>query len=131
MESAAREPKDRRILIIDDNPEVRDIVADMLIAAGYKVVAFSVATEALDEVKGSHPIDLMLVDFAMPDMRGDRFAAEARTLRRTVPVMFITGYAIPSLTETERWVLHKPFSMASLIRMVEQAMQISGGAHRT
>jgi CheY-like chemotaxis protein len=110
-----------QLLVIDDDPDVCATVAAMLNAAGYEVVSFSEPVSALNEVK-ARPIDLMVVDFAMPDMRGDQFAAEAR-LHRDVPVVFITGYAAPNLLLTERWVLRKPFSMASLLQTIERAMR--------
>lgn len=75
-------------------------------------------------MNGPHSIDLMVVDFAMPDMRGDQFAVKARLQRATVPIVFITGYSEPASLQSEPWVLQKPFAAASLIQTVEQAMQV-------
>ena len=63
----------------------------------------------------------MVVDFAMPELRGDDFAAEARQLRNAVPIIFVTGYVEASAIHAENWVLEKPFRAASLIRMVAEA----------
>ena len=98
---------------------------EILNSAGYSVVSFDSALKALDEVGGPERIDLMIVDFAMPDMRGDQFAAKARSQRSAVPIVFISGYAEPTLLESEPYVLSKPFSLDSLISTTEEAMQIA------
>ena len=112
----------RRILVLDDDHQVLEIVSEILSDAGYTVAAFGNALQALEDVNGSEPIDLIVVDFAMPDMRGDHFAAKARLHRSTVPVLFITGYAEPSSLQSEPFVLKKPFSVASLISTTQKAM---------
>lgn len=114
----------RRILVLDDDRQVRETVAAILDTAGYTVVSCASARQALHEIGKTKPIDLMIVDYAMPDMRGDEFAAEARLQRPTVPVLFITGYAEPTSLQSERFVLRKPFSVAALISTTEDAIQL-------
>jgi CheY-like chemotaxis protein len=87
-------------------------------------VSFGTASQALDELSGPHRIDLIVVDFAMPTMRGDQFAAEARLQRCEIPVLFITGYAETASLQSERWVLRKPFDVTALISTIEEAMRI-------
>jgi signal transduction histidine kinase/CheY-like chemotaxis protein len=115
----------RRILVLDDDHQVLETVEEILRDAGYTVAAFASASEALEEVNGSKPIDLMVVDFAMPDMRGDQFAAKARERRSAVPILFISGYAAPTSLQSEPFVLRKPFSVASLISTTEEAMHVT------
>ena len=112
----------RHILLLDDDDEVREALADMLTTAGYSVASFGTAALALDELGGTHRIDLIIVDFAMPAIRGDQFAAAARSRRSEVPVLFITGYAETDALQSERWVLRKPFKAPALIATVEAAM---------
>ena len=114
----------RRILVLDDDRQVRETVAAMLDTAGYTVVSFASARQALREIGETKPIDLIIVDYAMPDMRGDQFAVEARLQRPMVPVLFITGYAEPTALNSERFVLRKPFSVAALISITEDAIQL-------
>ena len=119
-------PRDgRRILLLDDDEQVRETLTDMLTTAGYSVAPFSTAPLAFEELRGPRMIDLIIVDFAMPTIRGDQFAAEARARRSEVPVLFITGYAETDALQTERWVLRKPFSATVLISTVEQVMQVA------
>lgn len=115
-----------RIMLVDDDDEVRHTLAAMLDAAGYTVASFSSPRRALEELRRGNRVDAMVVDFAMPELRGDEFAAEARQLRNSVPIVFVTGYAEPSTIRSEPWVLEKPFRAASLIRMVEQAIAKAG-----
>jgi signal transduction histidine kinase/CheY-like chemotaxis protein len=114
-----------RILVLDDDRQVLETVTEILSGAGYTVVPFDSAFQALDEVKTPHRIDLMIVDFAMPDMRGDQFAAKARSQRSTVPIVFISGYADPESLQSEPYVLRKPFSLNSLISTTEEAIQLA------
>jgi CheY-like chemotaxis protein len=115
----------RRVLVLDDDHQVLETVGEILSDAGYIVSTFASALDALDEVNGPQPIDLMVVDFAMPLMRGDQFAAKARSLRSAVPILFISGYAEPMSLQSEPFVLRKPFSAASLISTTEEAMHIT------
>ena len=108
--------------MLDDDHQVLETVEEILSDAGYTVAAFASALEALDDVNGSKPIDLIVVDFAMPEMRGDQFAARARARRSAVPILFISGYAEPTSLQSEPFVLRKPFSVASLISTTEEAM---------
>ena len=114
-----------RGLLLDDDVQVRQTLTAILDESGYAVTSFSVAHHALALVRSSEPIDVMVVDFAMPDMRGDQFAAEARTTRPAVPIIFITGYADRAFFESEPWVLRKPFTADSLIKAIEQATHVA------
>jgi signal transduction histidine kinase/CheY-like chemotaxis protein len=115
----------RRILLVDDDEQVRETLAEMLGTAGYSVASCATAALALGELDAAHRIDLIIVDLAMPTVRGDLFAAQARSLRADVPVLFITGYAETDALRTERWVLRKPFDAATLITTIEQALRVA------
>jgi signal transduction histidine kinase len=109
-----------RLLLLDDDPEVREAVADMLRTAGFTVVVFDTPWMALEELRHRQP-DVLIVDFAMPEMRGDKVAEAARHIYPTMPILFITGYMEPTALREERWTLHKPFHAADLVEIVERA----------
>ncbi|HEY7581774.1 MAG TPA: ATP-binding protein [Acetobacteraceae bacterium] len=111
----------RRIVLVDDDEEVRKTLAAMLDTAGYAVASYDSALQALEELKSRRQVDLMVIDFAIPELRGRDFVTEVRRLRGAVPIVFVTGNAEPVALQSEPWVLQKPFKAASLIRMVEQA----------
>jgi signal transduction histidine kinase/CheY-like chemotaxis protein len=120
-------PEGARVLLLDDDPGVRKAVAAMLVAAGYTVTSHGSGAEALAELEGPGPITLLVVDYAMPAMRGDAFAARARRLRADVPILFITGYADVDALDSERWILRKPFRIGDLTRMAAQAIRLPAG----
>jgi CheY-like chemotaxis protein len=111
-----------RIVLVDDDEEVRNTLSAMLDEAGYVVVSFRSPLQALEELRSRRPAHLVIVDFAMPELRGDEFAAQARRLRGGIPVVFVTGYAAPAGIRSERWVLEKPFGTSSLLDIIEQAI---------
>jgi two-component system CheB/CheR fusion protein len=117
------------ILIAEDDPEVRDLLALALREAGHKVFAYADGLTALEAVKGgkAEP-DLILADYNLPGgMHGLRLAAKLRqTGARPVPVIILTGDVS---TETLRTIaaddcvsLHKPVKLAALIDVVDQAL---------
>jgi signal transduction histidine kinase len=114
-----------KVLLLDDDAQVRQTITAILSAAGYSVASYSTGRQALDAIREQKPIDVMIVDYAMPDIRGDQFAAEARLRHVTAPIVFITGYAETSSLKAEPWVLRKPFKATTLIQTIEQATQVA------
>jgi CheY-like chemotaxis protein len=82
----------RRILVVDDEPFVCDAVKMMLNFDGHTVETASSAKEALAMLEGDK-FDLVITDFAMPDMKGDALAAAIKTRAPKMPVVMITAYA--------------------------------------
>ncbi len=113
----------RRILLLDDDEHVLETLTEMLTGAGYTIVSHATAAPALEEVERSGRIDLIIVDLAMPLVRGDQFAAAVRLRRSDVPILFITGYAETDALHEEPYVLRKPFKLTALIAAVEGAMR--------
>jgi signal transduction histidine kinase len=124
-ESPVAASKGLCVLLLDDDAQVRQTLTAILDEAGYSVTSLGVAQDALALVRSSKPIDAIVVDFAMPDMRGDQFAGEARSVRPGVPILFITGYADREFFDSEPWVLRKPFTAENLIRTIEQATHVA------
>jgi signal transduction histidine kinase len=111
-----------RIILVDDDEDVRQTLTAMLDAAGFAVSSFGSPLQALEELRSSRTIDLLVVDYAMPELRGDQLAAEARRLRGHLPIVFVTGYADSDALRSEQWVLQKPFRAQALIQVVDQAL---------
>ncbi|MBS0644045.1 MAG: response regulator [Proteobacteria bacterium] len=110
------------VLLLDDDKEVRDTLAALLAAAGYRVTAHASAAAALSALQGPDRFALMLVDYAMPAMRGDQFAAEARRLHALAPIVFITGHVDTDILAGEPWILRKPFGVGDLTDIIEKAL---------
>lgn len=98
------------ILIVDDDVAVREVTASLLTELGYQVIEAGSGKAGLD-LLGKIAVDLLLADYAMPDMNGVETAAAAKELQPDLPVLFLTGYADLAALEGmgEEGVLQKPF----------------------
>jgi CheY-like chemotaxis protein len=121
----AEEPERRRgdarsirILLVDDHAEVRDTTAALLEEFGHHVTRASNGIEALEQLKaGQCTCDLVISDYAMPNLSGTEFLRQVRELCPGIPALIITGYAdkeslVEGLNGVE--VLLKPFTPSAL-----------------
>jgi PAS domain S-box-containing protein len=82
------------ILVIDDEPTLRMLMADVLSEAGYSVLQASAGAEGLRQLERAPRIDLLITDVGLPGgLNGRQVADAARALRADLKVLFITGYA--------------------------------------
>ena len=114
-----------RILLVDDNAEVRGTVAAMLRDLGHVVSEVGSASEALDLLQGeTGQFDLLLTDYAMPRQSGTDLVRMARLEQPELPAMIITGYADEleiSGRPADVGLLMKPFTLPELSRGVQRA----------
>jgi len=80
-----------RILAVEDEPEVLDVIRAMLTLGGHTVITAASAREAL-ELFAREPVDVVITDLGMPGMTGIALAAELKS-QRAVPVVLLTGWA--------------------------------------
>ncbi|HEY0824872.1 MAG TPA: response regulator [Ramlibacter sp.] len=104
------------ILVVEDDPDVRRVIVECLSLIGYKVTEAANGSEALTLLAAAKP-DLLVVDYAMPDMTGAEVISEARKMVGELPVILATGYA--DMAAVERLagrprILRKPFDIAQL-----------------
>jgi PAS domain S-box-containing protein len=106
-----------RILIVDDDPDVRGFLAESLEALGYEAVVKDDGMTALAELDRIRP-DAMIVDFAMPGMNGGEVARAARAAFPRLPIIFASGYsetaAIQGVLNANARLLQKPFRVDDL-----------------
>ena len=113
----------RRVLVIEDDVEVRRVIVDSLAAFGHDVRSAENGVAGLACLRANMP-DVMIVDYAMPGMTGAEVIALAKQFKPDLPIVLATGYAdmvevgrvLPS-----RSVLLKPFDVAALLRAVDDA----------
>ena len=91
----ARSSSDVRILVVDDDDQIRDIAARQLASLGYEVVKTSSGADALAMLERDAGIELLFVDLNMPDMCGATVAAEASRLRPDLKILFASGVGGP------------------------------------
>lgn len=115
------------ILLVDDEPGIRGLVARALERAGISVLQADSPEEALHmcEQRGSPPAALV-TDLTMPGISGKELAERLRMRWPDLRVLFITGYAEeqPPAAQADRArLLHKPFTMARLVEEVQRLME--------
>jgi CheY-like chemotaxis protein len=116
--TAARGP----LLLVEDDPDLSDVILEVLEAEGYAVVRTANGKDALDWLaRGERPA-LLLLDFYMPRMNGWEFLEQfsARPESAGVPLVALTTTPVshPSLVAT----LRKPFEMSALVALVRQVL---------
>lgn len=122
----------RRILVVDDEPLVCDAVAMMLSFDGHKVQTAHSGPEALACLE-RETFDLVITDYAMPEMRGDELAQQVVLRYPQMPILMITAHAevlaankvpLPGVV----MVLSKPFMLSTLREAIEKACLMSSTA---
>jgi len=131
--SPARDTQARRILIVESNATVRQLVRDNLGEQGYQCQDVADADTALALLRTERPYDLLICNVALPGMSGRQLAEIARKLRRGLRVLFITGYAEQASAQLGRLdpgmqVLNKPFSFEQLKERVARMLAGEGPA---
>ena len=107
------------VLVVDDDALVLGNVADMLEDLGYSPILAGSGAEALKLLATGEPIDVMLTDYAMPNMTGLQLAKEARSRRPDLPVVLASGFVdLAAEDSIELPRLTKPFRQTELAKAV-------------
>ena len=115
------------ILLVDDDPAVREVTAQMLQGLGFRVTEADSGASAL-RLLDSTQVDLLLADFAMPLMNGGELARAVSASRPELPIVFISGYAeLGALGLGDSPVIRKPFQEQQMARTLFQALKKAGG----
>jgi signal transduction histidine kinase len=116
--------RDLRVLLVEDDPIVGNMVAAALEDVGYRVVRTAQATEALAVLSSGGRVDLLFSDIVMPgEMSGLDLANEARRRRPGLPVVLTTGYSEEVARAEGVRVLRKPYRIAALVEILEAALR--------
>ncbi|HET7576007.1 MAG TPA: response regulator, partial [Sphingomicrobium sp.] len=116
------------ILVIDDDPDVREFIVEELEEQGYRVQGAADGNQGLAEIERAMP-DLVIVDFIMPGMSGAEIARAIRERRPEQPILFVSGYSETEAvkrTAPDAPLLAKPFRTEALHRAVRGAMADKG-----
>ncbi len=117
-----------RILLVEDDESISAMVGEILVNAGYEVVAAATVEQALERYGAANAVyDLLLSDIVLPDGTGIELADRLRAAVPGIPVLLSSGYP----DQLARWkdmgpkgyhFLHKPFTVSSLMSAVEKAL---------
>jgi CheY-like chemotaxis protein len=119
------------VLVVDDEPEVRKLVAAMLVRNGYRVISADSGENAIRLFKNNPDTDLLLTDVVAPGMSGPMIADQIASLKPDIKVLFMSGY--DGTQVVQRYVVEKgysllikPFTMEQLERKVRAVLEGGG-----
>ena len=113
-----------KILVVDDNPAVNDVLCQLCRFLGHEVVTAQNGAEGLALVQRDGEIALVFTDFRMPVMNGAEVLRALKDLRPTIPVVLITGSIVEEELGAERTgfdaVVSKPFELKTIAACIQQ-----------
>ena len=118
-----------RVLVAEDDPDMREILQEVLSESGYQIISVADGAEALDLIKQDHvSLDLVITDVRMPGVKGDEILSAVRDRRAEAPVIVITAFgsveqAVEMVKAGAFQYITKPFKATELLRAVEWALE--------
>ncbi len=126
-ESARPTEKHGRVLLVEDQEEIRQLTCRVLEGAGLEVASAASGDEALSALVDLGAIDLLVTDVVMPGMRGPELAVKLREQRADLNVLFVSGYTdcdidLGSYQHAETRFLAKPYRPKELLSVIEELL---------
>jgi CheY-like chemotaxis protein len=104
------------ILLVEDEPSIRGLMATVLQGAGYRVVQARNGSEALEKFDST--IDLLITDMRLPHMNGHEVIEQLRQRRHSLKVLSISAYDLGHTADPNIPFLAKPFTHEELLSLV-------------
>jgi excisionase family DNA binding protein len=125
--TATRPDGRQRVLVVDDEASIRDILAKTLALAEYEVETAADATVALTSLREHRSYDLLIADLRMPGMDGLSLIREVKHINPNLPVIIITGFstessAIEAVNLGVAGYLTKPFRVPQVLAAAAKAL---------
>jgi DNA-binding response OmpR family regulator len=118
----------KTILLVDDDPDLRDVLVPILTEPGYSLLTASDGYEAL-RILVEHSVDLLITDIKMPGISGFALARQAKVMRPNLHVIYLTGVD----SESDRFggptygqLLRKPVRASELLNEISREFASSG-----
>lgn len=117
-----------RIILVDDEPAILDVVKEVLESAGHVVASFSDGQEAVEYyLKAPEAVDLVLLDMVMPQMSGSEVFRAMKAACPSVRALLMTGYSVDEraqalMAEGVKGYLNKPFKRSELIEKIREVL---------
>ena len=123
----------KNVLVVDDEPEIRKLVAAMVTQFGYTVLTADSGEHALTLYKNHAPLELLITDVVAPGMSGPMLAEKLTALQPDLKVLYISGYDNTKLVQkyvVERGftLIPKPFNLEKLAANVKQIIDAAARA---
>jgi len=117
-----------KILVVDDEKEIREITQAFLVLNGYEVNTAQNGKEALDQLLTAH-YDVVITDLQMPEMGGMELLEKISQIKLNTVTIVLTGYAVKESDFSREPFAHlrKPFSHDQLIQIVQEGLKKTEG----
>lgn len=113
-----------RILVVDDEKVVLDLVYRALSVCGYEVVCTADPVQALATAAASPRVDLILSDVVMPGMRGPELLRKVREASPDIPALLMSGFDVTDVPADVPFI-SKPFKVQDLVRSVQELLSLA------
>ena len=118
--------KKARILVVEDEEDVRDILSHILIKGGHEVETANDGIRGI-EMFEKKEFDLVFTDLGMPGMSGWQVAEKVKSINKNTSVVLITGWSLElNESETEKskvdFIVNKPFEVKQILKLVQDGM---------
>jgi len=123
LASSGKSTESYRALIVDDDPDVLELAAELFRMLGYEVLTAENGDDAMKILKQNPDVDVLFTDVVMPGTNGIQLGYEARKLLPEIRVILVSGYPAPALTGGHGNVydfdfLRKPYRLAEIIKLL-------------
>ena len=117
--------KNKKIIVVDDNPILLELLVDTLEIIGYNVTGFSGGRQVLEELQVEE-YDLLVSDIKMPEMDGIELLDKVRKDFPKLPVLFISGVESPEILSKAQpdGFLAKPFRINHIEEQIETCLKV-------
>jgi len=118
-------PDEVRILVVDDDEDIRWLFNYILSTAGYDVEVVDTSSKALERIR-EKDFDIAVLDYILPEMRGSELAEEIKKIKPNIKIVFITGFAEfadeinDELGEQSQYALIKPVTQDTLLKTIKK-----------
>ncbi|HEV7855553.1 MAG TPA: ATP-binding protein, partial [Herminiimonas sp.] len=113
-----------KALVVDDQPDVLDVVVELFRTMGYDVLSANNGKDAIEIMKRTPDIDVLFSDVMMPGISGILLGREARKLIPDIKVLLASGYPLPALHDAsldEFSFINKPYRMSEIMKMLRKS----------
>ena len=115
------------ILIVEDEPEIRNVMQESLESIGLNILTAANGQEALEKLGNNLGVSLILLDLMMPVMNGWQFltAIEKNSLLNKIPILVVTVFSDQAKDLKVRGILKKPFDLNDLLKQVNDILKVT------
>jgi CheY-like chemotaxis protein len=126
MDASTRAGGGATVVVVDDEPDVRDLMVEIVASQGHRVLTAASADEAVSVVESSGPVDLVIADVFIPGAPIRELRDQLRRLRPGVRILYVSGHDDAEIVRqtgaSPTSLLRKPFSVSTFLTKVREAL---------